>query len=490
MDTKTATPPTITSAHRDRCLPLLEAGTLLVLAVLVLWSVRALLEEWGLFHAFNAQGLGFIRTFAASIPLRPLHLVPTALYWELLQGRPGGVAVGTLLLLVLRYGVARWAVAPLLQAHERWIVATLAAVLIGWPGAWLGRFAPAQFSALFFFAAFGFAVRLHRGWSWGAAAGCIASILVLLGTYQALALCLVALPLFALLWSRPDAPGSRVGLLGARRREIRVALTIVAAFVLYGIYALLVSRGASGGGYEANLAESSGRLLTLPGLSAHIGRAYLTVYGAAPSMLPLLLLMAFYLGAGPARLTAALVVALPLFALIYLNDGHIRDPDRVMYPVSVAFVVATASLLSRHGSVRPAPADRARAAVVVGACLLAGLVAAYHVKQYANVQRQIITQALTAIDAQHPRSLLIQDATGALGDVYTLLNPTLSDALAVHGRPVDAVICTLSAVDRFHPDARRYPISTTPRCEEVPAQTAPVLRLVAREEDGKITLRP
>jgi hypothetical protein len=481
---------------------LLELGTLAVLSVLTLWSVRALLEEWGLFSAFNALGLGYIKQFAAEIPLRPLHLVPSAMYWEIAQGRTSGVAIGTLLLLVLRYLVVRWAVTPLFQGHDRWIVATLAAVLLAWPGAWLGRFAPAQFSALMFFLAFGFAIRVYRCWSLPAAIGCIVSIILLLCTYQALALCLVALPLFALLWKVRDQSAPRIGLMVENKAALRVAFTIALSFVLYGVYALLVSRGG-GGGYEAQLAQSSGRLLTIEGLSTHIGGAYLTVFGGAPLLLPLLLVMAFYLQADRAGndgavqppwraplVAAGLVAILPLFSLIYLNAGHITDPDRVMFPVSVAFVIVAASLLAwRHAAGQP-DGGQLRAVVIVGALLLASTVMAYQVKKYANVQRQVITQAIAAIDAAQPRSLLIQDATGTLGDVYTLLNPTLTQALQVHKRQVDATICTLSSVDRIHPDAQRYPISTTARCEEVPAQPAPVLVLVARKENGVITLRP
>ena len=488
--------------NNQKRLLLLELGTLAVLSVLTLWSVRALLEEWGLFSAFNAHGLGYIKQFAAEIPMRPLHLVPAAMYWEIMGGRTSGVAVSTLVLLVLRYLVARWAITPLFKGHDRWIVATLAAVLLAWPGAWLGRFAPAQFSALMFFLAFGFAVRVYRCWSLPAAIGCIVSILLLLCTYQALALCLVSLPLFALLWAVRDRSVPRVGLMAEHKAALRVAFTIAFSFVLYGVYAFLVSRGG-GGGYEAQLAQSSGRLLTIEGLSTHIGGAYLTVFGGAPLLLPLLLVVAFYLQAdraghggttqpgwrGPV-VAAGLVTALPLFSLIYLNAGHITDPDRVMFPVSVAFVIVAASLLAWRRAEGQPDGGQLRAVVIVGALLLASTVMAYQIKKYANVQRQVLTQAIAAIDAAQPRSLLIQDATGNLGDVYTLLNPTLSQALEVHKRHVDATICTLSSVDRIHPDAQRYPIPTTLRCEDVPPQAAPVMVLVARKENGMITLRP
>lgn len=494
---------TFISKPSDKRLVLLELGTLLVLSILTLWSVRALLEEWGLFGAFNALGPGYMWTMAGNIPLRPLHLLAPDLYWLLTHGRPSGVPIGTLLLLLVRYVVVRWAVSPLFQGYDRWILASLAAALVAWPGAWLGRFAPALFSTVFFFLAMGLAIRLHRQWSLPAAVGCVASIMVLLCTYQGLALCIVALPLFALLWPRTDQTGTGLSPGIITRAEIRIALTIAVAFLTYGVYALVVSHGANGGGYEAGLAENSGRLLTIDGISTHIGRAYLTVFGTIPTLFPLLLLLAFYLCAvqrssveatvpAPVRalLIVGLVAALPLFSLIYVSAGHIGDPDRLMYPVSVAFVLVVMSLMAWRQAAGPKTEDRSRAAMVVGILLAASVMMAYHVKKYANIQRDVITQSIAAIDAHHPASLLIQDATGKLGDVYTLLETTLSQALAVHGRPVNAVICTLSAVDRIHPDAQRYPIPTTPRCENAPAQAAPVLVLVAREENGRITLRP
>lgn len=485
---------------------LLEFTTLLLLTVLTLWSVRPLLEEWGLFGAFDANGIAYLQHFAEVIPLRPFHLVPAAISWELLGGRTTGVAAGTLLLMLLRYAVMRWAVTPLFQGRERWIVATMAAVLIAWPGAWLGRFAPAQFSALMFFVAFGCAIRLHRQWSLPAALGCIVSVLLLLTTYQALALCLVALPLYALMWARRTSSTPSLGVIAARAPELRVALTIAFAFVLYGVYAMSVTRGG-GGGYEAELAQSSTRLLTVAGLSAHIGGVYLTAFGGTALVMPLFLLLAFSLQpergspaqASPGKQLAplailALVAVVPLFSVIYLNAGHITDPDRIMFPASVALVVTAVSIIAwskpENVGANTGTIMRLHAVVIVAILMLTGAVAAWDAKKFANIQRQVIKQVIPAIDAHNARSLLIVDTTGTLGDIYTLVNPTLTQALAVYKRQVEATICTPDTIDRFHPVARRYPVSTTPRCNEVSPQAAPVLVLVAREENGAIILRP
>lgn len=494
---------TSTSTHSGRTLPALELGTLLILVALTFWSVRPLLEEWGLLHALNAQGIRYVGDFMSVIPMRPLHLVPSVLYWGLGQGHPFGVALGSALLLLMRYWVARWAVSPLLHGYDRWVLASLAAVLVVWPGAWLGRFAPAQLSAVLFFAALGFSIRLHQQWSIRSAIGCVASILGLLCMYQALALCLVAAPFFSLLWHRPD---ERLGS-GARNGVFRVGVPIASAFILYGVYALIVSRSFGGGGYEGTLAASSGRLLTVTGLATHIGRAYSTAFfGSSTLALPILLLLASYIFLGASQtsggastslrrigLALALVLTLPLFSLVYLNDAHIGDPDRVLFPVATAFVLVVASLMARNR----APSGHAslalsQAGVVVMVLLAASVVSAVQVKRYATLQETVMSQTLQAIKGrqQPPQSLLIQDATGVLGDVYTYLNPLFTDALAVHGHEMPATICTLNGIDRIHPDAQRYPIDTTQRCADAPVTKPSQMILTVRREDGRLTVRP
>jgi hypothetical protein len=77
--------------------------------------------------------------------------------------------------------------------------------------------------------------------------------------------------------------------------------------------------------------------------------------------------------------------------------------------------------------------------------------------------------------------------TGKLGDVYTLYQTTLTDALALTGdERVMATICTPLSVDRVHPVANRFPIPSTQRCEDLPElkrEAQPGL-LVTRWNDG------
>lgn len=475
-----------------------EFGTLFVLLALTLWSVRPLLEEWGMLHTFKINGFKYIWMFAESAPMRPLHLVPAGLNWAFGQGRPLGVAAATGFMLVMRYLVVRWAVTPLLGPYERWVVASMAAVLITWTGIWLGRFGPAHLSLILFFAAVGFSIRLCRQWTFTAAIGCIVSVALMLGVYQGLALCVVALPLFALLWNTPTA--TEAGGFSRYRRVVHLALTVASGFLAYGLYAVIATR-VLGGGYESTLAQNSGQLLTFAGMSGHVARAYSTAFGGTV-VLPLLLLLAFYAAHVSMRgnvgrneysaigLAAFLVGSLPLFAVIYVNALHISDPDRVLFPVASAFVLVAISVLAWR---RTAPIDLIRgreAACVVLVLLVASFIGASSVKKYGKLQENVIQQTVAAIGKQQPRSVLLHDTTGLLGDVYTLLNPLFTEALAVHGQTISATICTPNSIDRIHPDARRYPIPTTERCEAVQGLPAPVLNLTVRDEGGRITIRP
>jgi hypothetical protein len=475
-----------------------EFGTIFILVVLTFWAVRPLLEEWGMLHTFKIHGFQYVWIFAESAPMRPLHLVPAGLNWALGHGHPLGVAAATSLMLVARYLVVRWAVTPLLGPYERWVVASMAAVLMTWTGIWLGRFGPAHLSLILFFGAVGFSIRLSRQWTFKAAIGCIVSVALMLGGYQGLALCLVALPMFALLWDTPKLPAP--GVFARYRRVAYLAVTLASGFVAYGLYSVVATR-VLGGGYESTLAQNSGQLLTVAGMSQHIARAYSTAFGGTV-VLPLLLLLALYLShismrADSSRrelpgyaLAVFLVGLLPLFAIIYVNTLHSGDPDRVLFPVASGFVLIAISVLAWRRTAATDLIHGREAACIVLVLLAASFIGASSVKKFSRLQETVIQQTVSAIGKQQPRSVLLRDTTGLLGDVYTLLNPLFTEALAVHGQTVSATICTPNAIDRIHPDARRYPIATTERCEAIQGLPAPVLTLTVRDEGGRITVTP
>lgn len=473
----------------------LETATLVVLVGMVFWSVAPLLEEWALLNAFRSVGFGYLGIFASSNPLRPLHLSASALQWFLGDGHPIGVTIATALMLVFRYLIVRWAVTPILDGHARWVVATLAAVMLAWPGAWMGRFGPAQLSALLLFVILGCAVRLYVRWSLTWALTCLVCVLGILSSYQAVVLCLAVLPLLALLWQPHNSTTAGIHRLAG---ALRVTIALASGAIAFGVYAMLVTR-AGAGGYEADLARGSTRLLTLSGMGTHLLLAYSTAFGSSLLLPLLLLVVAILVGPAVAALPdhrsqwrhlagiAALVLTVPLFGMIYLSEGHIRDPDRVLFPVISGFVLICISILAWLTTAGAQVTRMAGIAVVLVAVLTGGLTAS-EVREFARIQTEIIDQTQAAIHERKPGSVLIVDTTGMLGDVYTLLNPTITDALANRGIPVPASICTPLPLDRFHPVARRFPIETTPRCEQAPPMAAPTLVLTTRLVDGKLAL--
>jgi hypothetical protein len=449
--------------ENKRRLMILESVTVLILLSLTFWSVGPLIEEWGLFRAFNEHGLTYLQTFAPSIPMRPLHLTAYALQWLLGAGQPVGVTLGTGLLMIVRYLVARWAVTPFLFGYDRWVAAVLAATLVFWPGVWLGRYGSAQLSAILFFVALGFSIRLYQRWSAIWVIGCSVSVALMLAMYQGLTLCLAVIPFASLLWSR-IGDSEAASTYSRFYRSIRICFAVGAGFLLYGIYWVIISSKLGGSGYEGALAADSARLLTAAGLTAHIKSAYMTAYGKEPQLLPLLLMIAFFVCKGPlekletpsAQLSAAvlifsLLVFLPVLSIIYVNVLHIGDVDRVLFPVSAGFVLACISLLVHFRRFNSSSLGLCAASIVVVVVLTSCLLVAQGTRHFVKVQQSVITQTWSAIEKGEWNSVMIRDTTGTLGDVYTFLGPTLGDASTVLGRNLTASICTPLSVDRLHP---------------------------------------
>ncbi len=487
-----------------RQLIVLESLTLLTLLILIFWSVEPLLEEWSILNAFNAHGLGYLQSFAPEITMRPLHLTPFVMEWVLGNGRPVGVAAGIGVLLIMRYFVVRWAVSPFFHGHSRWIAATLAAVLVAWPGVWLGRFSSAQLSAVFFFAALGFAIRLFERWSSAWAIGCACSVLLLLMTYQGLALCLIAIPFVSLFWHPTgDSMATAIEKNEKLNKAARILLAVTVGFAFYGAYWYVMSRVMGNAGYEGALAADSSRLLSAAGLWSHIEAAFATAYGQEALLLPFLILIALFLrwhesgtlGFVKSRfLTGSVlflfVVLLPLLSLIYVNELHIHDIDRVLFPVSMGFVLVCIAILRQSQNEHPVHSKLLSASIIVMTILTMSGLVAHQIKHYGYIQNIVIGQTLAATKQNNSLSVVVRDMTGTLGDVYTLLPPTLTDALSVYGKSITATICTPSSVDRIHPVARRYPIPSTRRCEELPAAPDNTLFLSARLVDGLLTVGP
>lgn len=476
-----------------------EIATVIILLGLIFWSVKPLLEEWGVLNAFNSRGIAFIFDNGLSIAMRPLHLTAYALQWLLGNGHPFGVTAAVGVIMMLRYIVVRWAVTPLIKGQTRWLLATLAAVLIGWSGAWLGRFTPATLSAVFFFAVLGFSIRLSHKWSYAWALGCIISTSFILLSYQGLAFCLLVMPLLPL-FCTDSVKKSKIETLHS---IIRISFPIGLTLIIYGLYSIIMTLKQPEG-YEATLAGDSARLLTLEGFINHINTAFSTAFGQELLLLPILIFIALFIHwyhtpdtINPKYLmfdkvkVSLLVVLLPCLSTIYISSAHIRDTDRVLYPLSVGFVIVCVliAIKNRNANINNQKSNHAPFIIVL-ILLTSSIITASHVKKYATIQSDVLNQTISAIDNNHSTSsIIIRDMTGTLGDVYTLLPPIMTDALAINGKKIDATICTPISVDRLHPIAQRYPIPSTERCEEMANKPNGTLILTAQFINNSLTIK-
>lgn len=483
----------------SRCLlPFLELGTLAALFLIVLWSSGALLEEWGVLNAFNTKGMGYYVSFFPVIVLRPLHLIPYALQWLLGNGHPSGVSLSLGVLLVLRYAAARWAVSPLVTGYGRWVLSTVAAVLFPWAGVWLGRFCSAQMSAVFFLLVFGFSVRLFSRWSIIHFIALIFCMNLLLMTYQGLAICLLAIPVSLLLVDcfQGKKEHGRAQFISF----LRPFASILCGFLLYALYHVFITRIFGNSGYEADLSTDISRLLTFSGFITHVAAAFHTAYGIQPLVLPLFMAILFISGCQDISYIHSfknkyflasifiILIILPLLSIIYISELHIRDPERVLYPVSMGFFLVMFMFLSVNGKImyEYILSGKLAASVIIIATVF---ICSLSFRNYKNVQYEFLTLLTDIVKKRNIPSVIVRDYTGTLGDVYTFLPPTLTDAMAVSGIAVPADICTPANVDRKHPLAQRYPIKSTERCEELKGLPSGTVFISAHLVDGKVQLK-
>ena len=461
---------------------ILAVGALFALAV---WSIRPLLEEWGLFLAFNVHGLHYFAQLSELSPIRPLHILPYWLQWVAAGGRPIGVGILCGLLMVLRYLVVRWAVTPILPGPQRAAFALLCAVCLGWQGLWFGRFSAAQISSILFFATLGFTIRLCIRPRISAVVAAGFCVLLFLPIYQAPLLVTALLPFLALFGCWADASRNP-----PLRRFLLVGVPLLAGVLVYVGYSvaayLLV-----GGAYESNLLTLE---LTPAGLLRNVVQAYRSSFIATPFTLPfyglvLCLFSAFTARRSPAPLRrllllSLLVTALPFLSLIYLYPPHTNDPERMLFPVQLGFsLIALAALSGRPGAASQ-PAD---CTILMFALplLVWAAICAVEARNYWNLQSYVLGTTANLAETKQTTSILIVDRTGSLGDVYTFYATTLSEASTAQGKPLDVVICTPVDVDRLHPVARRFPIPTTSRCG---SDSAGRTVLVAEEIGGRVHL--
>ena len=143
---------------------------------------------------------------------------------------------------------------------------------------------------------------------------------------------------------------------------------------------------------------------------------------------------------------------------------HLRDPDRSTFAVSVFFVVIAYLITREWESYARKPYIAGIIALII---LLNTVPTIYQVFTYKNTQASIIKQLLPIAQNNKSKKILLKDNTGSLGDVYTFLGNTISEALAYNGFVSNITLCTPSGIDRRHIQAWRYPIPSTELCEKI-----------------------
>lgn len=495
-----------------RRVPLLDAGTVVAIFAMALYFARPLLEEWGLALYFRVHGVDSYVTLAKKFPLRPLQIAPSAVQSALFGEGSLAFAVTFGLLLVAKYAALRWAVGPFLPARVAWLTACLGTVLIPWAAAWRGRYGPAELSAAFLFIALGGVLRSREQGrvKWIVVAG--VAVGLMLATYQALVVCAALLPVVALVGLPPPAV-ARDEAVRVWIRRVAVAWSPIAlGGALYGIYSLLAVDAAGSAGYEGVIVDSTTNRLSVSGAWSSIPDLYRTAYNDTPWALPLFAGILALLVGGPISTLAsrrartawtvglgAALVLLPFMALAYIaSTSYLRDADRVGFPVSVGFVLLTLTALLRFADAGrfPTPPAIERQLALAIPVVVAGLVlwtlplARANLRDY-QAEDFLLSGTAIAVRDAHAKSVVVEDRTGTLGDIYTLYQSAFWSALTLRGSVVTtATLCTPVGVDRIAPVAAALGVSSTPRCEDVPRAKPKPLVLQVVAVPGGLALQP
>jgi len=377
---------------------------------------------------------------------------------------------------------ARWALKSLTTNRYLPIVMGLAIALHPWwaAGATL-RFISAQVAILSVVVWLGAVLRFVESgkWQW-AFATLVAPTLGLL-TYPGPALALVGGALLVLLVVQ-----------GPRSRRIIAVGLAVAAVGAVSVWSAFIAPKLSPTGYEAQLTS------TRPDITDSVSRIFRTIGDYSPAMMVMAglilavvatLVQRGQLVAREGFILALAILAAPLAALAYAaTQLHLGDPERVGLPTGVALWLIGCFLLTSLA--RDRVAARAAAVVTLGLTFFGAMVTYVTWTGYAHDQQELLIAVQDVREDADPNAILIvKDYTGHYGDVYVLLPPHLNIALDVEfGAGADAELCTADGVERDHPTAATYPISTTPYCSELIAGriTAPLADTTTSE--GKIEI--
>ena len=315
-------------------------------------------------------------------------------------------------------------------------------------------------------------------------------------TYQGLAICLLAIPVSLLLVDFFQEKGEG----GCGKKYLisflRSFVSILCGFLLYALYYLFIMRIIGNSGYEAELSIDVSRLLTFSGVMSHTMAAFHTAYGIQFLVLPFFFAIVFLVGYPNISFKNhyfllsifMILVMLPILSIIYVSELHVRDPERVLYPVSMGFFMVMFMVLSVSDKIMDS--NMSSENIVVSLIIISSVfIYSFEFREYKNIQYDFLNQLVGIVKERKLPSVMVRDYTGILGDVYTFLPPTLTDAMAISGIAIPADICTPANVDRKHPLAQRYPIKSTERCEDLKGLPAGITFISAYMVDGKIYLK-
>lgn len=442
-------------------------GVLVLLGAFVVAALHfrpwqgAMLEDWELAAAWEADGLAGLPTLAVTTTLgRPLHLIPHYIGMVLSDGGVVGPYAVLAVVAVAQFLVAMWALRPLVSTWwTRWALALLIAIHPWWVAGDILRFMPAQVSVLGVVVWLGASVRYLRTgrglWLVPAAVAVILGLLTYQGPAAALVMASVALAV--------SAARFRLG-----AQLVVVTTAAVGAVVTWSVF---IAPRLVPDSYESQL-MSGGLTAPVASMRAIVrtlilnGEGVLVLMGAVAITV---IALGLHARLWPWQVWGllALVAAAPLAALAYASTTfHLNDPERVVLPVGVLLWLVACSVADRlpaHG-----PIARGALAVVLIATALGGVSGYLRWAGFSSAQEQLIT-AVEAVRQNAPddATVIVEDMTGRYGDVYLLLPPHLNYALDVeYGAGADGVLCTASGVIRDHPDAALLPIGTTPDCSE------------------------
>ena len=436
-----------------------------------------LLEEWGFALTWQDRGFGALSDFVGATIGRPFHLVPAYIGLVISNGGFFGMYLVLGIISVGQVVAAAWALRPVLGGSIiPWIFGLIIAIHPWWAAGDVLRFMPAQFSCLLFVLWLGFSVRLLRGASGLWLIGVVATPVVSLLSYQALAL-VYLLAMVALVAAMTVSPV---------RRIVDYVVATVAAVALATVYSIFLAPRLFDAPYEASLMSGSHDLVGSIHIVAHTARVYGKVGLVAMAIAAFaLIVIAVVRRVGWVRI-ALLTLVGPVGLLSALSYAattlHLNDPERVMFPIGTAAWLTGFAALLLYSAAPPEERRRAALATVALAAAVSIAFAALNLEQWARfsgLQQQTLA-LLEPIVADTPAdsTLVVVDQSGLLGDVYTFYPPHLQYASRVtfDNNPTPVELCTDDSTPRRHDIAARYPLTTTQSCSAV---LSPDARLVA-----------